>query len=50
MFTGGFELYVPGPGCVSSSPMIWKNCKSISERQLNVDIKSRAHGAFLGQP
>ena len=50
MFTGRFELYVPGPGCVSTSPMIRKHCKSISERQLHVDIKSRAHGAFLGQP
>jgi hypothetical protein len=50
MFTGGFELYVPGPGCVSTSPMIRKHCKSISELQLHVDIKSRAHAAFLGQP
>ena len=26
MFIGGFELYVPGPGCISTSPIIRINC------------------------
>ena len=34
MFTGGFELYVPGPGCVSTSPIIRINCNTYNRKTI----------------
>jgi hypothetical protein len=34
MFTGGFELYVPGPGCVSTSPIIRINCNTNNRKTI----------------
>ena len=34
MFTGGFELYVPGPGCVSTSPIIRINCNIYNRKTI----------------
>ena len=34
MFTGGFELYVPGPGCVSTSPLIRINCNTNNRKTM----------------
>ena len=38
MFTGGFELYVPGPGCVSTSPIIRINSNTNKNGILSVKI------------
>ena len=34
MFTGGFELYLPGPGCVSTSPIIGINCNTYNRKTI----------------
>jgi hypothetical protein len=31
---GGFELYVPGPGCVSTSPIIRINCNTYNRKTI----------------
>ena len=34
MFTGGFELCIPEPGCVSTSPIIRINCNTYNRKTI----------------